>query len=58
MEKLREPLKMTEAENREALARSERNLQTEGSQYGNRHHRRLAARVARLEEKARAKKDV
>lgn len=54
MEMIRRPLQMTEAENRAALASSEKYREREGCESGNRHERRLAAkreRQARKREK-------
>jgi hypothetical protein len=52
MEMLRKP--MTEDENRRAVLASEKRRELEGHPEGNRHERRLAARVARREKKREA----
>lgn len=49
MELLSRPLQMTLAQNREAVEAFEKRRIVEGTPYGNRHERRLAARVARRE---------
>lgn len=51
MQKLSAPLAMTEAENREALAASEKCFREMGDPEGNRHARRLAAKRERQEQK-------
>jgi hypothetical protein len=51
MEIISKPLRMTEAENREALKVSERRRAREGSSEGNRHDRRLVAKRDRQQQK-------
>jgi hypothetical protein len=47
MEVIQRPLKLSEKENREMLAASEKRRAEVGSHHGNRHERRLAARTDR-----------
>lgn len=54
MEMIRTPLRMTEAENRAALAASEKHRELDGWEGGNRHERRLAAKRERQQRKREA----
>lgn len=56
MEQISRPLKMTEAQNREALRNSEERRRAAGDPEGNRHDRRVAAKRARQQAREQARK--